>query len=48
MAGMFGAKEVEVVGEDGIDVGETQDWESLVCEPCDVDDDEAVPRSRSS
>ena len=44
-AGIFGASAIEVGCEDGDAKDETVDeWESLVCEPCDAQDDEAMGR----
>jgi hypothetical protein len=46
MSGIFGASEKAKDGESEVgENGETGEWwESLVCEPCEIDDDEAVGR----
>ena len=44
-AGIFGASEVEAAGEGENDDKESHEfWESMMCEPCELDDDEAVGR----
>ena len=43
-AGIFGASTVEDASERESSDKEMEEWESMICEPCDIDDDEAIGR----
>ena len=41
-AGIFGALEVEADGE--WEIVEMENWESMICEPCELEDNEVIGR----